>query len=87
MKDELIFFEQRPGPDTHRTKSPFLPMTAPLRRLTITAKSTKVARLDFRMRCLGYNTLVKDMEGVRAKGKAVDYLIHISYNFGACLSS
>ena len=67
------------GPDAIKAqKKNFAPTTAPLRRLSITAKSTKLARLDLLMRGLGYNTLVKDMEGYRAKGLAVDWLIQMT---------
>ena len=48
--------------------------TSPLRRLPITAKSTKLARLDLHMRGLGQNTPVKEMKGYRAKGLSVDWL-------------
>ena len=58
------------------------PTTAPLRRLSITAKSTKLARLDLLIRGLGLNTLVKDIEGYRAKGLPVDWLVQMTAGDG-----
>ena len=48
----------------------------------ITAKATKLARQDLLMRGLGFNTLVKDMEGYRSKGHTVDWLLEMTARDG-----
>lgn len=80
---ELITQSTNTGPDTRKeSKTKFPPTTGPLRRLTITAKSTKLSRLDLLMRSLGFNTLVKDMEGYRSKGHSVDWFIDMTARDG-----
>ena len=79
----LITNQQAIKPDTRKdSKHKFPPTTAPLRRLSITAKSTKLAKLDLLMRGLGYNTLVKDMERYRTKGHSVDWLVEMTARDG-----
>lgn len=71
------------GPDSRKEKNvSYAPTTGPLRRLALSTKSTKLARLDVRMRKIGYSTLVKDMESYRAKGHGVDWLIEMTKNDG-----
>lgn len=70
------------GPDTYKERKSFPATTGALRRLAITSKSTKLARLDIRMRALGYNTLVKNMEGYRSKGHSADWFIQMTYADG-----
>ncbi|KAL8841352.1 MAG: hypothetical protein Q9170_000983 [Blastenia crenularia] len=71
------------GPDTRKdVKKIFPPITGPSRRLALTAKATKLARLDERMRQMGLNTLVKDMEGYRAAGHTVDWLVEMTRRDG-----
>ena len=80
---ELITKSTNVGPDTRKeSKTKFPPTTGPLRRLIITAKSTKLSRLDLMMRSLRFNTLVKDMEGYRSKVHSVDWLIEMTARDG-----
>ena len=81
--DRLISSIQTTGPSTRKTKKTSYPATTgPLRRLTIKSKSTKLGRLDIRMKALGFDTLVRNMQGYRSKGHTADWLKQMTYADG-----
>lgn len=86
MKTEaagLISSTKTTGPSTRKKKGTSYPATTgPLRRLTITSKSTKLGRLDIRMKALGFDTLVRNMQEYRSKGHTADWLIQMTYADG-----
>ena len=64
------------GPDTRKEREKKFPaITAHSRRLSIAAKSTKLARFDHKMQSIGHKTLVQDMEGYRDRGHTASWLV------------